>query len=68
MWLDLFQSVDVVPGSQTTGKLVEDLHKKEEQVIRPTLPVSGGSNALQVVVLTKEWASKWKEIQQLLKV
>ncbi|CAI8050074.1 Kinesin-like protein Klp98A [Geodia barretti] len=48
-------SMEVVAGenmSKTTGSLVADIHKKEEKVAE----------------LTKEWASKWKDIQQIMKV
>jgi hypothetical protein len=47
-------SMEVVAGenmSKTTGSLVADIHKKEEMVAE----------------LTKEWASKWKDIQQIMK-
>jgi kinesin family protein 16B len=45
-------SVDVVPGKipKSTISLYEDIHKKEEQAAE----------------LTKEWASKWKDIQQII--
>lgn len=45
-------NMDMVPGklSKSTVSLVEDIHKKEEQVAE----------------LTKEWASKWKDIQQII--
>jgi kinesin family protein 16B len=47
-------SLDMVPGmmSKTTGSLVEDIHKKEEQVAE----------------LTEEWVSRWKDVQNIMKV
>jgi hypothetical protein len=44
----------MVPGmmSKTTGSLVEDIHKKEEQVAE----------------LTEEWVSRWKDVQNIMKV
>lgn len=53
--------------SKTTGSLIADIHKKEEKVKKNTLFLTVAVY-MQVAELTKEWASKWKDIQQILMV
>ena len=72
--------MDMVPGklSKSTVSLVEDIHKKEEQVMDTLIPTVSHTrtcthththtHTLQVAELTKEWASKWKDIQQIIEV
>ena len=64
--------MDAVPEkiSKSTASIVKDIHHKEEQVevMPPFTHTHTHTHTHQVAELTKEWASKWKDIQQIMEV